>query len=85
MRKILFSLTAVLAFSLVFILITAEKPPENRKFYYAFNEKIFIDEIPNKFAVKFKDKQKANALKLYLIEKVGNEKKFNLKMKQHLL
>ncbi|MBN9349145.1 MAG: S8 family serine peptidase [Chitinophagaceae bacterium] len=75
MRKILFSLTAVLAFSLVFILITAEKPPENRKFYYAFNEKIFIDEIPNKFAVKFKDKQKANALKLYLIEKVGNEKK----------
>jgi hypothetical protein len=56
-------------------MITAQKPTDNRKFYYAFNEKIFIDEIPDKFVVKFKDKQKANELKLFLIEKVGNEKK----------
>lgn len=74
MRRVLFPLATVLVFSLVFIVITAQKPPENRKFYYAFNEKVFIDKIPNKFAVKFKDKQKANALKFYLMEKIGNEK-----------
>lgn len=74
MKKILFSLITILAVSLVFIMITAQKPPENRKFYYAFNEKVFIDEVPNKFVVKFKDKEKANELKSFLIENVGNEK-----------
>lgn len=41
-----------------FILLTAQTYPENKKFYYAFNEKIYLDEVGDKFLIKFKDKQK---------------------------
>ncbi|MCK9403079.1 MAG: S8 family serine peptidase [Chitinophagaceae bacterium] len=75
MRKMVFSLTFILAVCLVFILITAQKPPDKRKFYYAFSEKVFIEEVPDKFVVKFKNKERANELKLVLIAEVGDKKK----------
>lgn len=52
----------------------AQKLPD-KKFYYAFNEKIFIDEIPDKFVIEFKEKQTATELKQLLIQEVGDDKK----------
>jgi len=75
MRKLLLSVTSILAFSLVFIMITAQKPPDKKNFYYAFNEKIFIDEMPDKFVVKFKSKKRANELRPVLLAEVGDAKK----------
>ena len=72
MRKLLLSVTSILAVSLVFIMITAQKPPDQKKFYYAFNEKIFIDEMPDKFVVKFKSKKRANELRPVLLAEVGD-------------
>lgn len=75
MKKILFSFTAIIAVTITLIIIIAQKLPENPKFYYAFNEKIFIDEVPNKFVIKFKGKQEADELKPFLIQEVGDDKK----------
>lgn len=55
MKKILFSLTSMLAVTILFITLTSQKRSDNKKFYYAFKEKIFIEEIPGKYVVKYKD------------------------------
>ena len=72
MRRLVFSATFILSVSLVFILITAQKPPDKKRFYYAFNEKIFIDEMPDKFVIKFKSKKRANELRPVLLAEVGD-------------
>lgn len=58
MKKVLFSIAAILSASLLFIIITAQKLPTNKKYYYAFNEKIYLDDVPDKYLIKFRDKVK---------------------------
>lgn len=65
MKKILSFLTTILVVTITLITLMAQKLPDNRKFYYAFNEKIFIDEIPNKFVIKFKGKHRLMKLNLF--------------------
>lgn len=58
MKKRFLLLTSACITMFAFILLTAQTYPENKKFYYAFNEKIYLDEVGDKFLIKFKDKQK---------------------------
>lgn len=46
--------------ALVFIVITAQKIPDKRTYYYAFNDKIYLDDVPEKYLIRFKDKVTAN-------------------------
>lgn len=59
MRKIVLPVLTLLVSAFIFLLLTAQKNSGNRKFYYAFNEKIFIEEIPGRYVVKYKDAKKA--------------------------
>ncbi len=52
MRKILYSTISIVAFGCIYLLITAQKNSDNRKFYYAFSEKLYLTEVPNKFLIK---------------------------------
>jgi subtilisin family serine protease len=71
MKKLLLSTSALIAVAIVYIIITAQKTPEKSKFYYAFNQKIFINELPNKFVVKFKTKEKSQELKSFFKDRIG--------------
>jgi len=52
MRKLFLTAIAFAMASFMYILLTAQESPENSKFYYAFSEKIFLTEVPNKFLIK---------------------------------
>lgn len=75
MKKILFPLSSILVAALVFMIITSQKLPDKKKFYYAFNEKIFIDEVPDQFLIQFKDKAKAEKHLLRLVADIPDRKK----------
>ncbi len=62
MRKFLYSTISIVACSCLFLLITAQKTPDNRKFYYAFSEKIYLTEVQNKFLIKVVSADDANIL-----------------------
>jgi hypothetical protein len=61
MRKFL-GYSAYIAVFLIYIITSAQKNPDKGKYYYAFNEKIYIEQIPDKFLVKAKDRQTATEL-----------------------
>ena len=62
MRKLLFSAITIIVVSFAYILLTAQKVPDNRKFYYAFAEKIYLTEVPNKYLVKVNSSNDAEIL-----------------------
>jgi subtilisin family serine protease len=54
MKKLLLILPTFVAITFLYISLTAQKNVENRKFYYAFSEKVYLTELTNKFLVKAK-------------------------------
>lgn len=73
MKKILNSLMAALAVMLLFLITTAQKNPPVRKFYYAFTEKMYLDEIPGKYVVRLKSDNAAAELKQSLTSRMQNQ------------
>lgn len=75
---------------MIYIITSAQKSPDKGKYYYAFNEKIYIEQIPDKFLVRAKDKQIAADLisfaktSLQNLSKVKyqNEKSFTVDLKE---
>jgi subtilisin family serine protease len=63
MKRIFIHLSTLLFIGLLYTTTTAQQTPDKKKFYYAFNEKIFIEEVPGKFVVKFKSVEKARVIR----------------------
>ncbi|MFT3947381.1 MAG: S8 family serine peptidase [Agriterribacter sp.] len=42
----------MILFLVIAFIITSQRIPENNKFYYAFNEKIYLEEVPDKYLIK---------------------------------
>ncbi len=55
MKNYIHSLITTLFLSFFLSSSFAQKLPENRVFYYAFNEKVYIDAVPGKYAVTIKN------------------------------
>lgn len=71
----------VIVFGLCMI-VSAQKNPDKGKFYYAFNEKVYIEEIPSKFLIKARDKQKATDLASFAKSSLKNENKIKFQNEQ---
>lgn len=75
MKKILPTLASFFLAWLLYVSLTANKLPDNKKYYYAFNEKIYLDDVPDKYLIKFKDKLSAKkytaAIQSELVDSFG--------------
>jgi subtilisin family serine protease len=76
MKNIFTHLTTLLLIGCLFTTATAQKAPDKKKFYYAFKEKIFIEEVPDKFVVKFKSASKAAAQQSQLQKSLQNRVRY---------
>lgn len=85
MRKLLFTTAIITIAYFVYILFTAQKSPDNGKFYYAFSEKIYLTEVPNKFLIKTISANDAETLALNLISLDARKGKGIIKQKENCL
>ncbi len=85
MRKFLLSTMSVLAIIFAYVLLSAQQNPDNRKFYYAFSEKIYLTEVPNKFLVKASSSEDAQILSSIFSNSNSKQTKSIIRQKDNCL
>jgi subtilisin family serine protease len=63
MKKCFYASSTCIACLLLLLVLTAYQTPGKPRFYYAFNKKIFLDPVRNRFTVTFGNVQQANLAK----------------------
>ncbi len=85
MRQLLLTTMSIIVIIFIYVLLSAQQNPDNRKFYYAFSEKIYLTELPDKYLVKASSAEGVNTLISLLNTSLAKQSKDLIRQKDNCL